>query len=92
MKQEAALRLWQYGSNEIHLLKIIMQWSHRDLTSYFRYEDKLLVQPEFQQLHIPLCQALQTTIVFWFIAWEWLNCAISPPAVMDFCPGLSLLL
>lgn len=37
MKQEAAVRLERNGSSEIHLLKIIMQWSHRDLSSFFRY-------------------------------------------------------
>lgn len=35
MKQEAAVRLERYRRNEIHLLKIIMHWSHRDLSSFF---------------------------------------------------------
>lgn len=37
MKPEAAVKLEWYGNNEVHLLKIIMQWSHRDLSSLLRH-------------------------------------------------------
>lgn len=93
MKQEAAVRLEQYRSNEIiDLLKIIMHRFRRPIKLYlllFFLDIKTNHQSNhrsdnFIYLTVNLCRSF--IIVLWFTAWEWLNCTISPSAVMDFHP------